>query len=179
MAALTMIEPNGIIVNMTNEIRYDETIGGRIHWLRKNQGMTIAEVAKSLNVRASHLSNVENNKGGLSVDVLGRLVQILHSTMDYVVMGKGIPNPDDDATPPPHWSDEADAAAALIDAMPERDRPVAVAIIRAMAGASEARKDDDPPTDIEDVYQRKTNALFGDKSVSAIVRKNTAGRVST
>ena len=42
---------------------YGDTIGGRVHWLRKNRHLRIGEIADQLGVRSSHLSGIENNKG--------------------------------------------------------------------------------------------------------------------
>lgn len=65
---------------------YGDTIGGRIHWLRKNKHMRINEIAERLGVRSSHLSDVENNKGGMSVNLLTGLATILGTTTDFLLL---------------------------------------------------------------------------------------------
>lgn len=63
--------------------RYSDTIGGRIHWARRNKrpALTLTAIAEQLGVRPSHLSGVEHNKVGLSLEAFAASILTLPSEL--------------------------------------------------------------------------------------------------
>lgn len=65
-------------------------IGKRIRDARKEKGYTQEELAEKCGCRSPHISNIENGKIGVSLDLLYVLSIVLDKSMDYFVMdGKG------------------------------------------------------------------------------------------
>ncbi len=65
-------------------------IGKRIKTARKEKGYTQEELAEKCGCRSPHISNVENGKIGVSLELLYVLSIVLEKSMDYFVMdGKG------------------------------------------------------------------------------------------
>ena len=68
---------------------YDiEEIGNRIRRLRKNQGMTQAQLAMRLNISDRHLRRIEAGEKGPSIDILIEIATLLDVSLDYIIMGK-------------------------------------------------------------------------------------------
>ena len=65
-------------------------IGKRTRDARKEKGYTQEELAEKCGCRSPHISNIENGKIGVSLDLLYVLSIVLDKSMDYFVMdGKG------------------------------------------------------------------------------------------
>jgi len=58
-----------------------EEIGKRIRELRKSQGITLEELAQKLGMTQPHLSLIENNKRGVSIPVLRRILYALNTNL--------------------------------------------------------------------------------------------------
>lgn len=68
---------------------YDvEEIGNRIRRLRKDQGMTQAQLAAKLNIGDRHLRKIEVGAKGPSIDILIEIATLLDVSLDYIIMGK-------------------------------------------------------------------------------------------
>lgn len=68
---------------------YDiEKIGNRIQQLRKDQGMTQAQLAMKLNISDRHLRRIEAGEKGPSIDILIEIATLLDVSLDYIIMGK-------------------------------------------------------------------------------------------
>lgn len=68
---------------------YDiEKIGNRIQQLRKDQGMTQAQLAMKLNISDRHLRRIETGEKGPSIDILVEIATLLDVSLDYIIMGK-------------------------------------------------------------------------------------------
>ena len=57
-------------------------LGRRIKAMRQNLGMTQEEFAERLNCTNSHLGKIENGKGGISIELLVSVANMLHTTVD-------------------------------------------------------------------------------------------------
>lgn len=53
--------------------------------LRLEKGWSMAELARRSGVSVSHISNIENDRKGLTVEVLCKLAKALGVTLDAVV----------------------------------------------------------------------------------------------
>ena len=125
--------------------QYSDTLGGRIHWARKNKHMTLKDLAAVVGLKHSHLSGVENNKVNLSLDAFAALCDALDVSADWL-LGKevGVTAVEPAAigiTP------EAERAADIIDELPESERRRVLAVIAAMTGKSK-KEDASPPDDL-------------------------------
>lgn len=68
---------------------YDiEKIGNRIQQLRKDQGITQAQLAMKLNIGERHLRKIETGEKGPSIDILIDLAALFGVSLDYIIMGK-------------------------------------------------------------------------------------------
>ena len=68
---------------------YDiEEIGNRIRQLRKDQGMTQAQLAMKLNIGDRHLRKIEAGEKGPSIDILVEVATLFNVSLDYIIMGK-------------------------------------------------------------------------------------------
>lgn len=72
---------------MTNQTLTEQTIGSRIREKRKEEGLSIRELARRTALTASFISQVENEKANVSIDSLRRIsgalgVQILYFLTD-------------------------------------------------------------------------------------------------
>mgnify|MGYP000158321826 CR=1 FL=1 len=59
-------------------------LGRRIKTMRHNLGMTQEEFAEQLNCTNSHLGKIENGKGGISIELLVSVANMLHTTVDQL-----------------------------------------------------------------------------------------------
>ena len=62
--------------------------GKRLRGLRKLEGMTQEELAQKLNIEKQHISRMENGARACSIDLLIELSVVLHTSTDYLLMGK-------------------------------------------------------------------------------------------
>lgn len=68
---------------------YDiKACGERIRQLRTKSGLTQESVAEALNVDRSFYSRIEAGKKGASVDMFIRLSELLHTSLDYLILGR-------------------------------------------------------------------------------------------
>ena len=68
---------------------YDiEKIGNRIQQLRKDQGMTQAQLAAKLNIGDRHLRRIETGEKGPSIDIMIEIATLFGVSLDYIIMGK-------------------------------------------------------------------------------------------
>ena len=61
-------------------------LGRRIKTMRHNLGMTQEEFADQLNCTNSHLGKIENGKGGISIELLVSVANMLHTTVDQLLL---------------------------------------------------------------------------------------------
>lgn len=59
-------------------------IGQRIAELRKEQGMSQAELADKCGMQRPHIARVESGRYGITLDVLARIAQALGKTIDLI-----------------------------------------------------------------------------------------------
>ena len=68
---------------------YDvEEIGNRIRRLRKDQGMTQAQLAAKLNIGDRHLRKIAAGAKGPSIDILIEIATLFGVSLDYIILGK-------------------------------------------------------------------------------------------
>lgn len=61
-------------------------LGRRIKAMRQNLEMTQEEFAERLNCTNSHLGKIENGKGGISIELLVSVANMLHTTVDQLLL---------------------------------------------------------------------------------------------
>ena len=61
-------------------------LGRRIKAMRQNLEMTQEEFADRLNCTNSHLGKIENGKGGISIELLVSVANMLHTTVDQLLL---------------------------------------------------------------------------------------------
>ncbi len=83
---LTGAEPHPITLNSV-------LIGNRIREARRNRQMTQEELSEKCSCTATHISNIENGKIGISLELLYKICIILDKSMDYFVMDHVEMNP--------------------------------------------------------------------------------------
>lgn len=127
--ATSEIEENQAYDLIMVDVRYEETIGGKLFLARKSKGLTLQVVGAKLNVRASHLSGVENNKVGVSLDLFRRMLDLYDVSAD-AILSRPLPEPEDNAI---GVSEEAEILADVIDALPKNKRLEVLDVVRAMA----------------------------------------------
>lgn len=71
-----------------------KAVGSRIKTARNEKDYTQAEVAAMCACTSTHISNVENGKGSLSLDLLLKLCVVLEKNMDYFIMDNRDANPE-------------------------------------------------------------------------------------
>ena len=64
--------------------------GKRIKELRKAEGLSQEDLADKMGVERSFISRIETGERGCSMDVAVRLVDVLHTSLDYLIFGEGI-----------------------------------------------------------------------------------------
>jgi len=64
--------------------------GIRIKKLREQAELSQEDLAELMGVERSFISRIETGKRGCSMDVAVRLVDILHTSLDYLIFGEGI-----------------------------------------------------------------------------------------
>lgn len=129
---------NSTIRNMSEEFfgAYGGTFGKRIRLLRQDRQWTqikLAEEARAYgvdirNTWISELENADENKLP-SIDVVIAFAKLLGTTTDFLLLLSNDPKPPNNNTDP-HWSEQADEAAGLIDLMPGKWRSRALKLVR-------------------------------------------------
>ena len=64
-----------------------EEMGLRLQRLRKQAGMTQAQLADSLNIAISTLGKIERGRQGTSIELLIDFALYLDASLDYIVFG--------------------------------------------------------------------------------------------
>lgn len=64
------------------------SIGGRIARLRKEAGLTQAELSDIININEKNLSSIECGKNGLAMNTLISLCKALNVSADYILFGE-------------------------------------------------------------------------------------------
>ncbi len=68
------------------ETRYNtHKIGDRIKYLREKAGLNQTELANFLNVKPSAISNIENNKNSISLDLLVKVCKFFNVSSDFIL----------------------------------------------------------------------------------------------
>lgn len=62
--------------------------GERIRQLRIQQGFTQENIAQMLNIDRSFYSRIEAGKSGCSVDLFVQFSELLHVSLDYLILGR-------------------------------------------------------------------------------------------
>jgi transcriptional regulator with XRE-family HTH domain len=133
-----MTETKGTIEVMST-YKNDST-GKRIAWLRKQKGMSGHALADAVGVRNVYISQIENDRYKPSRNKLVELAALLDTTVGFLLMETD--DPAQVSTPaepgPVYWSEEADAAAKLIDAMPPDERKRMLAVLQTLVDTAAA-----------------------------------------
>lgn len=123
----------------------NDSTGTRIAWARKQKTvqdadgrrrpMTGHDLAAVVGVRNVYISQIENDHRMPSREVLQKIAEALGVTVGFLIMETDIPQPaGGEPEAPIYFSEEADAAAKLIDAAPPDKRIEMLAVLRVMAG---------------------------------------------
>jgi transcriptional regulator with XRE-family HTH domain len=75
-----------------NPIEPDETIGERIHRLRRRQNLTLEELAKRARARTSSLSRYERDQREMPFRLAGRVADVLGVSVGYLLDGRQSPS---------------------------------------------------------------------------------------
>lgn len=122
----------------------NDSTGARIAWARKQKQvidsdgrcrpMNGHELAAAVGVRNVYVSQIENDHRIPSRDVLLKIAEVLGVTVGFLLMETDVPQPvSAEPETPVYFSEEADAAAQLIDDVPPDKRREMLAVLRVMA----------------------------------------------
>lgn len=64
--------------------------GKRVRGLRTAEGMTQEKLAEKLGINKQHVCRMETGARACSLELLVELSVVLHTTTDYLLMGKGV-----------------------------------------------------------------------------------------
>jgi len=137
-----MVENGAKLLGMTNELL--NTTGMRIQYLRERLNLTQKALAMRVDVGHVYINQLENDKRSAGRGLMQRLAHALGTSVGFLELETDDPSPPDaDAPEPPvYYTEEADEAARLIDAMPEDKRREVLAVVRVMAAARPDRGGD-------------------------------------
>jgi len=135
--------PDALKITGMNTYTNDST-GSRVAWARKQKQVQDAdgrrrpmnghELAAAVGVRNVYISQIENNHRIPSRDVLQKIAEALGVTVGFLLMETDNPQPAGvEPEMPVYFSEEADAAAKLIDDVPPEKRREMLAVLRVMA----------------------------------------------
>jgi len=118
----------------------NDSPGARIAWRRKQLKMSGHDLAAAVGVRNVYISQIENGHRDASRQMLQKIATALKTTVGFLLMETDDPEPATVQPEPPavYWSEEADAAARLVDAAQPEDRARMLAVLQALASISEA-----------------------------------------
>ena len=68
-----------------------QSVGGRLRYVREQQGLSLDRLAAKAEVSKSFLSEVENDKSGISGERLLRVANALGASLDYLLRGQRTP----------------------------------------------------------------------------------------
>ena len=72
--------------NMANELDY-KGMGFRIKGLRLQKGIHQIQLAKSLDISQTHMSNIESGRAGITLENLVKMCDIFGCDLSYIVYG--------------------------------------------------------------------------------------------
>lgn len=125
--------PDALKMTGMNTYNIDST-GSRIAWARKQRQMSGHDLARAVDVRNVYISQIENNHRIPSRQVLQQIAEALGVTVGFLLMETDNPLPvGAELEPGPDWSEEADAAARLVEDAPPEERVRMLAVLRVMA----------------------------------------------
>ena len=134
---------NGNALKICDMVDILNTTGKRLRALRTDRGMTQLELSQRLVLAGasqsnSSLSQYETGRIVPPPEALIALADALETTIDYLMCRTDDPSPVGAAheVPVAYFSDEADAAARLMDGMTPDDRTQALAIMQMFVGSS-------------------------------------------
>ncbi len=99
--------------------------GDKIKKLRKAKGLSQQELANILGVHSKHISRYENNFSNPSLDVLLKLRNLFHVSLDYLVT-------DDDSQDFNYKDRELEKYFEAVDKLNEEDKQVIKKVIESM-----------------------------------------------
>lgn len=113
------------------------TFGATIRRLRKDKGLSQAELAAQVGMNSNHLSRLERGAGLPSTEILKRLAQSLGTSMDYLLS--------DDAAEPPAAEVRIENKALaervrLIDDLDSEDQDAVFRVIDSMLTKKKMRQ---------------------------------------
>jgi transcriptional regulator with XRE-family HTH domain len=99
--------------------------GEKIKKLRKTKGLSQQELANILGVHPKHISRYENHSSNPSLDVLLKLRDLFHVSLDYLVT-------DDDSQDFAYKDKELEKYFKAVDKLNEEDKQVIKKVIESM-----------------------------------------------
>ena len=71
---------------MTEEKKQENRIriGGKVAAIRNEKGMSIRELAEACGVTAQNITKIEHGKYNVSIDILGKICEVLDCRIDIV-----------------------------------------------------------------------------------------------
>lgn len=117
-----------------------DSTGSRIAWARKQHRMSGHDLARAVGVRNVYISQIENDHRIPSRQVLQQIAEALGVTVGFLLMETDTPQPAgaESEPGPVYFSEEADAAARLVDDAPPEERARMLAVLRAMSSTATA-----------------------------------------
>ena len=64
-----------------------DTLGARLKYLRKENGLTQIQLADRIYVSESYIALIEADKRNPSIEIVSKLADVFHVTTDYIVNG--------------------------------------------------------------------------------------------
>ncbi len=98
------------------------SIGNRISYIRKARGYTQEKLAELANISIQFLSDIENNKKGMTVTTLKNIADSLNVSTDYLIYGREEPN-------------ENSMIIAMLDTLSDSNRKEAEKLLEIFVGA--------------------------------------------
>lgn len=77
---------------MTKKVNKEDTIGSRLKFLRKRDGLNQVAIAQKLHFDVSILSRIENGHKEPTISMLKNMCELYHVTSDYILFGSDTDN---------------------------------------------------------------------------------------
>lgn len=106
-----------------------ESMGSRLKRLRTDRGLTQSEVSEATGVDRPHLSRMERDQKGVSIDSLCALADFYNASVDYITRGTGAPFPGADKSCQPPYTPEEFAMIELWREMNEDQRRTMISLM--------------------------------------------------
>lgn len=119
--------------------RYIKDENGKVH------RMTGHDLAKAIGVRNVHLSYIENGHRRMSLDLLLSIADVLDVAVGYILGETDNPQADADQA---YSSEEAAAAAQLVDAAPPAERTRMLAVLHVLAEQAPSAEQAEPAGEV-------------------------------